>query len=49
MVGRGRKAEAKGAARNGEGVVDVEVGKGGGRGFANKDGNTCFSGVVSEG
>ena len=48
-LGEGREAEAEGTARNGERVVDMEVGKGGSRGLANKDGDTCFSGVVGEG
>jgi len=48
-LGEGREAKAKSATRDGERVVDVEVGEGGGGGFTNKNGNARFRGVLSEG
>ena len=48
-LGEGRETEAEGAARNGKRVVDMEVGEEGGGGLTNKNGDTCFSGIVGEG
>jgi len=48
-LGEGGETETESAARNGERVVNVEVGKKGGGGLAYEDGDASFSGIVSEG
>ena len=48
-LGEGGETETESAARNGEGVINMEVGKKGGGGLTDKDGDTSFSGIVGEG